>query len=158
MRTNESSFAKTVNTMESDTEIREWTLDSAIPAKVCSFCEAEHTLESCAQLKKKAHREKIAFFKENGICFAWLCIGHISKDCRKRLSCQVCSFKHPTMLHIQSREEQTEPEAEQRSGTLPDRALVSSDLTGAVGFPSCQSRLSPRKQRDSDHLCLPWLR
>lgn len=70
LRPNKRSFATNVNTMESDTETREQTLDSAIPAKVCLFCEAEHTLETCPQLKKKAHREKIAFLKKNGIRFA----------------------------------------------------------------------------------------
>lgn len=102
----------------------------------------EDTLELCFQLEKMAHTEKIAFLKENGVCFACLCKGHICKDCRKRLSCKVCSFNHPTMLHIHSKKKWTESETERESGTAVGRALVSSGLTGA-GDHDCRLPIVP---------------
>lgn len=34
------------------------------------------------------------------MCFGCLDSGHMSKGCSQRLTCQVCSLKHPTVLHI----------------------------------------------------------
>lgn len=70
------------------------------------FCGGGHALEMCLQVEKKAHNEKIAFLKENGVCFGCLCKGHISKDCRKRLSCNICGLKHPRILHIHQRKKE----------------------------------------------------
>lgn len=53
-------------------------------------------LEWCTLLEKRAHSEKIAFLKKSGVCFGCLCAGHISKDCRKRLSSQTCGSRHPS--------------------------------------------------------------
>ena len=67
--------------------------------KVCLYCEnCGHTLESCVLLEKKAHSEN--FLKTNGVCFSCLCTGHISRECRRRLFCEICGSRHPSMLHI----------------------------------------------------------
>lgn len=58
---------------------------------------------SCA-LEKRAHDEKIDFLRKSRMCFSCLCIGHISKDCRQRLTCKVCYLKHPGILRIYQRE------------------------------------------------------
>lgn len=42
----------------------------------------------------------IFFKKRKGVCFGCLESGHMSKGCSQRLMCQVCSLKHPTVLHI----------------------------------------------------------
>lgn len=68
--------------------------------QVCLFCSNEHMMETCPQLKRKMHKEKIGFLKEKGICFGCLKPGHMSKDCNRRLSCKVCNQTHPTVLHI----------------------------------------------------------
>lgn len=47
---------------------------------VCLFCKHDHLLEQCAQMQNKAHKEKLNFLKEKG-----LCAGHMSKDCEKTL-------------------------------------------------------------------------
>lgn len=66
----------------------------------CLCCTHTHSLEECKQFKGKKHKEKILFLRERGVCFACLCVGHMSRDCEKRLTCQVCSQAHPTVLHI----------------------------------------------------------
>lgn len=65
----------------------------------CVFCAGEHTSETC-NMNKKSHNEKIDCLKAQGICFGCLTKGHLSKDCQKRMKCEVCSMKHPTILHI----------------------------------------------------------
>lgn len=95
-----STFATTVGPVENkhqsarkEKEIKQTGRKSLI------CCGGEHTLDVCVQMGRMPHERKIGFLKENGICFGCLCTGHISKDCRKRISCSRCSLKHPTVLH-----------------------------------------------------------
>lgn len=141
-RPKKSSFATTVNTVGSSTGTKGRTLDDITPTEACLFCEVVgHTLDACPLLKRRSHREKIAFLKENGVCFACLCIGHISKDCRKRLSCETCSLKHPTILHIQSKERQNEFETEALCAAV-SKTVMSSGLTGAGSY-DCKLPIVP---------------
>lgn len=97
-------------------------------------------MDVCAQLGRMSHERKIGFLKENGICFGCLCTGHISKDCRKRISCSRCSLKHPTILH---KEPVKDSEQTERSPELHvDNTLVSSGLTGA-GNQDCKLPIVP---------------
>lgn len=75
--------------------------------KLCLFCSGAHKLDSCCQFNKKAHKEKLEFLKKKGVCFGCLESGHMSKGCSQRLKCQVCSLKHPTVLHITNKEGST---------------------------------------------------
>lgn len=66
----------------------------------CVFCNRRnHATEHCRQLKSKSHEEKIQFLKSKGLCFSCLQHGHMGKFCTRKLSCQVCSRVHPTVLH-----------------------------------------------------------
>ncbi len=40
----------------------------------CLFCQEEHKLDSCYELKKKPHSEKMDFLKKKGVCFG--CLSH----------------------------------------------------------------------------------
>ena len=73
-------------------------------SKECLHCKEDHHLSSCPQLRKKNHEEKLEFLRKNGVCFGCFEVGHMSKGCQKRLTCQVCSLKHPTVLHINKKE------------------------------------------------------
>lgn len=46
-----------------------------------SVCSVKLHTKTCLQLEVWAHAEKITFLKGNGICFACLCMRHISKYC-----------------------------------------------------------------------------
>lgn len=50
------------------------------------------------------HKGKIDFLGKAGLCFGCLIRGHLSKDCKKRMTCSMCSFKHPSMLHFAKQE------------------------------------------------------
>lgn len=60
-------------------------------------------MDSCSHLKNMTHREKLSILKENRSCFGCLKFGHVSKDCRNPLICDVCSQRHPTLFHIETK-------------------------------------------------------
>jgi len=68
--------------------------------KPCLYCRKNHTMTECHQILEKSHKEKLDFSRRNGICFGCLLKGHLSKDCNRRMTCQMCSQKHPSLLHI----------------------------------------------------------
>lgn len=96
-----TSFATTVSPVENKTlpgtKVKE---DIHTARRTCLCCGGGHTLDSCPQLEKRTHKDKIGFLREKGVCFSCLCIVHISKDCRKRISCAKYGLKHPNILYI----------------------------------------------------------
>ncbi|KAL1277030.1 hypothetical protein QQF64_023703 [Cirrhinus molitorella] len=74
-------------------------IHSQIP--LCLYCNNGHELMSCLQFEMQPHREKMNFIRQNGICFGCLTKGgHVSKDCTKHLTCNICNKPHPSVLHI----------------------------------------------------------
>ena len=145
-----SSFATTFTTVERDAHWENRVKDG--PEKTCLFCKkGRHTLESCFLLEKKAHSEKMEFLKKNGVCFGCLCTGHISKECRKRLSCKTCGSRHPSWLHIHSKENGDPEKGRSNSDRAVDSALVevqTGGLTGA-GEQDCKLAIVPVKVKSS---------
>ena len=75
----------------------------------CLLCKgSSHELNECKTYLSKPLSERKAFTRENNLCFGCLRGGHISKRCRNRKRCSVCSKFHPTSLHgdIKTRESQ----------------------------------------------------
>lgn len=87
------------------------------------YCQGEHNLAACLQILKRTHKEKLEFLKTKGLCFGCLEKGHMSKGC-KRLTCKQCNLKHPTLLHIASKESHKEKE---RTVANASSALVDMD-------------------------------
>ncbi|XP_072037080.1 uncharacterized protein [Amphiura filiformis] len=66
------------------------------------FChDRSHTLDTCKKIQAtKTSKEIIEFLKSQSLCFGCLKKGsHVSKDCSKKLKCNKCSRRHPTILH-----------------------------------------------------------
>ena len=124
-----SSFATTVmpgNSCEENAHTNNITKQDLV---CCSCCSCAHLLEKCQQFLRKKHREKIRFLKEKGICFGCLRVGHISRDCNKRLVCEVCDKQHPTALHIPK----ANTESQQRSEPPEVDSSTSSQICGCTG-------------------------
>ncbi|XP_030596228.1 uncharacterized protein LOC115787620 [Archocentrus centrarchus] len=120
-RGTERSFATTVTSIDSS-EDKSMTSSLQKQSLHCYCCSCAHLLEKCQLFKGKKHREKIRFLKEKGICFGCLCTGHISRECNKRLICEVCNQQHPTVLHIPRtnvESEQTNKPTGVKPSTLP---------------------------------------
>lgn len=141
-----SSFATTVAPAEKRMESgNKQEKDSLV--KVCLFCGAGHLLDVCRLLHKRTQAEKMSFLKENRMCFGCLCIGHMSKDCRKRLICSVCNYRHPTLLHIYPKAKQISLTQANSGGLEMARedavvSVQSSGLTGA-GKQDCTLSILP---------------
>ena len=66
----------------------------------CLECGGSHSLQKCDKFIGKSYDDRVAFIKENRICFGCLRQGHVSKFCRNRLKCDTCNGNHSTLLHI----------------------------------------------------------
>ncbi|XP_056099936.1 uncharacterized protein LOC130078447 [Rhinichthys klamathensis goyatoka] len=69
----------------------------------CCVCKSQHSVEKCSQLDEMTHREKLEALKVGRVCFSCLRRGHMSRECDKPLTCDICKHKHPTVLHIESK-------------------------------------------------------
>ena len=94
-------------------------------------------------MEKKARGEKIGFLKEGGVCFGCLYIGHISKDCKRRLTCKVCSLKHPSIVHIfQAVNEKYAERPKHQAGAAKSSATISVQTSGLTGAGDYNCKLS----------------
>ncbi|CAL9682043.1 unnamed protein product [Knipowitschia caucasica] len=88
----------------------------------------------------------MSFLKENNMCFGCLCIGHRSRDCKRRLTCRLCNLKHPTLLHVHSKN-RSKGSTQANDGSEGARegdlvSVQSSGLTGA-GRQDCTLSILP---------------
>lgn len=115
------TFATTVNTVnDRDKDNRKSFSASQSNQIKCLFCHyTNHTLDKCSQFNSRTQQDKMHFLKEKGVCFGCLKYGHLSKDCRSRLDCQVCHRKHPSVLHVEK--EDTRATSKEIVGTVPEQ-------------------------------------
>lgn len=109
-------------------------LNSAF-SKPCLFCERHHTLEECQKMLGSPHKEKIDFLRKAGLCFGCLTKGHVSKDCKKRMTCGVCALKHPSMLHFEKQESSSKVnvlEAKVQDGAVIHSATSSTPVAANI--------------------------
>ena len=71
----------------------------------CTFCrKTDHQLDAYPKFKTETFEKRMWFFKVNKLCFRCLSKGHMSSDCRKKLTYSTYNKKHPTCLHQERRE------------------------------------------------------
>ena len=74
-------------------------ITAAIECK-CTYCGASHRLDACSAFSSIPIDERRDFVKTNRLCFACFGTGHMSRHCSTRLTCAICSKRHPTVLHF----------------------------------------------------------
>lgn len=112
--------------------------------KQCLFCDKDHSMEMCDAFKQKPNKDKVDFIKAKGLCFGCLRKGHMSKSCPKRMSCQTCYKNHPTVLHIESKENPRQSQMiklESKESSMSS-ALISLDAESHTGAGSKECALS----------------
>lgn len=62
--------------------------------KCCIFCSGSHESNQCFRAQKMTLDERKNVLTEKKACFRCLKVGHLSRKCRTRLKCVVCSFSH----------------------------------------------------------------
>ena len=134
-----SSFATIVEPSNEEDSIvpsntPSWTFKQQLqcinPTSSCNFCKAKQALIDCPEFKARPHKEEVDFLKINGYCFGCLLRGHMSKNCRRRLTCDKCQRSHPTILHIENIEN-TNLEHQPTSSPAERRTTVNSALVSA---------------------------
>ncbi|XP_060753769.1 uncharacterized protein LOC132864368 [Neoarius graeffei] len=100
--------------------------------KPCIFCQGEHTMEQCKKLQKKLHKEKLEFLKSKGLCYSCLIGGHMSSACEEKKSCEMCSAKHPTLLHMKQKPKDITKEDTSREE--PKKESLQEEQTVVSGF------------------------
>ena len=68
-------------------------------AQCCIKCDQQHQLEHCAEFDELSIPLKYELLKDNGICYNCLQPGHQRQECPSFRRCEVCSWKHSTLLH-----------------------------------------------------------
>ena len=95
----------TVHSIQKIEDNSEEAKETPKPKPQCTFCrKTDHHLDACPKFKTETLEKRLRFVKENRLCFGCLSKGHVSSDCRKKLTCSSCNKKHPTCLHQERRE------------------------------------------------------
>ncbi|XP_013885992.1 uncharacterized protein LOC106534037, partial [Austrofundulus limnaeus] len=108
VNTKGSSFVTSISAPENPISVptihKQTTAANNLLLETCLYCEESHLISKCPKLQRISHKEKMEFLKGKGACFGCLKVGHMSKECRNRLTCDKCHLKHPTLLHINNKE------------------------------------------------------
>ena len=87
----------------------------------CVFCKkTNHQLNDCLRFKTETLENRMNLVKENRLCFGCLRKGHMSSDCKKRLTCSTCNKKHPTCLHHEERRDSKKKEDKSKENESTD--------------------------------------
>jgi len=115
-----------------------------------------HTLDNCDEFVKNRD-ERLTFIQSKGLCFGCLSKGHISKDCRKRLTCKTYGNSHPTILHYNTKDAK-EPKGPGETGAMESRVETETNPDQAIS--NCSSVCHSVGERSSvtNSLIVPvWL-
>ena len=67
---------------------------------LCLHCGSrDHSLSDCNNLYMLPIDDRLLFLRGKGLCYGCLKRGHPKRDCRNKSVCQVCNYRHPTILH-----------------------------------------------------------
>ena len=88
----------------------------AFQPKPCLYCKStDHHISRCPSFASKSLDDRKKFVQEDRLCFGCLKNGHLSKDCRRRHTCNKCKGRHPTMLHYDTTESKSSNQKEVKS-------------------------------------------
>ncbi|KAJ8332755.1 hypothetical protein SKAU_G00416510, partial [Synaphobranchus kaupii] len=112
----------------------------------CTCCQQRHFIYKCDTFAAMSLEERKKLVFDNNMCFGCLRVGHVSKDCRKRATCNICRRSHPTPLH-EERPQGERPEAPppEESASNCSVRVDNSDRTSMIVpvWLSCAATNSP---------------
>ncbi|XP_051171022.1 uncharacterized protein LOC127287913 [Leptopilina boulardi] len=101
----------------------------------CNYCKGSHLISACNSFLKLPIRSRIDEARKKHLCLNCLKKRHSTNDCRNPLSCEKCSGRHNTVLHLEQREKL-------ESSNL---RKLESEVTALSSLTAC-STTSKRKQ------------
>ncbi|XP_077977489.1 uncharacterized protein LOC144433051 [Glandiceps talaboti] len=125
---NKGTTLATGSTAVNDKQSKENTYVS----KPCLLCKKpDHQLSTCPEFKSKTLEQRKQFIQENRVCFSCLKVGHNSRDCCRKLTCEKCKKRHPTILHDEKREKAS---TETTTESKVEASVVSCNVQSGSGF------------------------
>ncbi|HBK82589.1 MAG TPA: hypothetical protein DDZ41_03185, partial [Flavobacterium sp.] len=73
-------------------------------SELCLHCKGNHFLSKCPTFKLLDASSRRSIAAKIGCCFNCLRKGHYNTQCKFQSSCQLCSRKHHSLLHLSSQE------------------------------------------------------
>ena len=95
IKRNKASVFNTNTTEQGDKQSKTKTYSGSS----CMLCQETHPLIKCPTFLQMTLDIRKKHVKDNRLCYGCLKQGHNAKDCRRRLTCETCSKRHPTCLH-----------------------------------------------------------
>lgn len=112
----------------------------------CTLCNKSHELDDCRAFLAKPLEERKIFAREKQLCFACLQGGHISRRCKHRMKCKICSKFHPSSLHGDKKTSLNQSErSDNKLQKSEDETAVKATLSGHAGAVSLNSMDRCRK-------------
>ena len=99
----------------------------------CPVCGGAHGIVRCRTFADMSLPERKTVIHKKGLCFGCLGVGHRSRDCRVRHTCQVCGKKHPTLLHDYG--SQQDPTVHVAASATPEKRATTSTMPVVVRNP-----------------------
>lgn len=69
----------------------------------CSCCNEAHALYKCASFGEKTVEERIDFARSKKLCLNCFSYFHKTNECKSTFNCKTCKKKHNSMLHIETK-------------------------------------------------------
>lgn len=118
------------------------TVEKNTSEEFCPLHKTGHSLNNCRSFRLKPIQERLAFLRENRLCFK-CCEGeHLKRDCAKTVKCLICKESHATAMHISRNSPAVMPHGGEASTKVHnDQGTVNSKCTqlcgNTVGGKSC---------------------
>ena len=108
--------------------------------KPCSLCsKTDHQIDKCDKFLSKPLDDRKKYVQENRLCFGCLKIGHIYRECRRKLKCEECGRRHPSSLHeereVRSVNIPKSPEETKEVSALTHRVVLDQQTSTSMIVP-----------------------
>ncbi|XP_038158088.1 uncharacterized protein LOC119794558 [Cyprinodon tularosa] len=111
----------------------------------CMWCKNDkHQLHKCPDFIEQSLNDKRKYVKEKRLCYGCLKPGHNAKECRYRLTCDVCKGRHPTCLHddnYKACERRTEQHSTLNTDSNATETTEAKALNVTAGGQSCNTSM-----------------
>ena len=112
----------------------------------CHFCKLNHFIYKCEGFQAPSLDKKRKFVLSNNMCLSCFMVGHFTKDCKRKVTCNICKQIHPTPLHEElSKTKGAETTKEEKASALYCKRTNNSNHTSMIipVWLSCVKAESP---------------
>ncbi|XP_076869830.1 uncharacterized protein LOC143521148 [Brachyhypopomus gauderio] len=118
---------------------------------LCIFCKGTgHVLAKCRKFSERTVQDRVRFVRAEKLCFGCLKIGHHSRRCDNKSTCEKCQKRHPTCLHddkFKEHQRSTPPKrdeiSENKSESTEIVAMATSNTVSQDGLSTQTSSVIP---------------